>query len=236
MKRIGVATAVATLFAVSIVGYQMRKVDYVATASASRAFELDCDFAKFRQIMIRKSATKAIVNHGGMTLLSEEILRVKVDTSKDDRPILNAIRGESKTDLQATKMLTVKLNDAGVDVDRLKLRQEVAVEADGMAVRTAAVGPQQAVLDYVTTLSATPKSDTTHVELRTEMKIQVRVPRLFTHRADMGVADAAAAGLRDQQAAITELVAKHANDVLILPDIKGLETTIKQEAVRTGLQ
>jgi hypothetical protein len=42
---------------------------------------------------------------------------LKVDLSPGDRTILNAIRGKSKAEVNAAKMLTVELNNSHIDTE-----------------------------------------------------------------------------------------------------------------------
>ncbi len=106
---------IATTFAVIVTAaagfWFLSPVTVVADVTASREFQADCQYSVFRQILVRTNATKAIVENGGMELLSEETKNVQLDTSADRRPLLNAIRGKSKSELDAVKIITVKLTD-----------------------------------------------------------------------------------------------------------------------------
>lgn len=224
MKRpTRISVLVGCIFAVAIITilfWQLRRVHYTASASENAEFELACDYSQFRQIMVRKNATQAIVNHGGMELIESSIRQVKIDASKDDRPLLNAIRGISKTELDATKTITVRIANDQIAAQDLTLRQDIQVENDKLAVETESIGPQGDFQSYRSTLVATPVGNQTRVQLSVDMKINVTAPRLFSRTADSRVQSAAKQALGDQQTAITQLVAANAGKVIVLPDLK----------------
>ncbi|WP_146595964.1 hypothetical protein [Novipirellula galeiformis] len=204
-------------------------VEHRATAYQDRSIVVDCDFAKFRQIMVRKNATAAIVEHSGMTLLDERIQDVALDTSGDDRPLLNAIRGVSKTDVAAVKQLTVQLDDPTLEASELVLRQNVDIQQDSFHVTTVSEGPAGRLENYKTTLDAVPNeaeagtteavAGGTRIKLTVEMTVRVKVPRLFRHRADAGVQDAADDAIQGQADAIEQFIARYADDAFILPEL-----------------
>ncbi|WP_146459240.1 hypothetical protein [Rubripirellula tenax] len=218
--KIVVAVVVVLLTLAAIIVPQLIPKPYVATASQQRQFTLNCDFAKFRQIMVRTNATKAIVNRDGMELINESIEELNLDSSKDERPLLNAILGKSKSELDAIRTITVSVNDPYAKVDQLKLRQVADIDTDQMNVNTAAIGRQGNIHDYATTLTASRDGNETKVELTLDMKIELSLPSMFRGRADTQVADTATNALADQEAAITELVIENADKALILPKLK----------------
>jgi hypothetical protein len=198
---------------------QFKLVEHLASATAKREFDLQVSYDKFRQIMVRKNATKAIVGHGGMKIVSEGVEDLKVDLSADDRPILNAIRGKSKAEVNAVKMLTVELNNSQIDTEQLTLRQHAHVDAQGLHVESKSVGEQGQIKNYITVLSASPVGDATQVKMSLEMEIQVDVPKAFTRRADIEVSKAATEALRQQQEAITAFVIEHADERIVMPQL-----------------
>ncbi len=78
-------------------------VGYLATGHQQATFLIDCEFDKFRQIMVRKNATAAIIGQAEMILVDEQLNSMQLDARNDDRPLLNAIRGKSKADVLADK-------------------------------------------------------------------------------------------------------------------------------------
>ncbi|QDT05307.1 hypothetical protein K227x_37070 [Rubripirellula lacrimiformis] len=220
-KKLLIASVlIAGTLLVGIAVWALSPVPHLALGQSQREFALECDFAKFRQIMVRLNATDAIVNHGGMTLLNESVNDVAIDTSKDDRPLLNAILGKSKAELDAVKTITVRVADDQVDIDELTLRQTADIDEDQMLVTTASIGPQGAMKNYETTLFATADGNRTSVRLTLDMQIEVQVPKLFTSRADAGVAEATEKAITGQQQAITEFIISNAGKNLILPELK----------------
>ncbi|MGB7343553.1 MAG: hypothetical protein WBD20_05040 [Pirellulaceae bacterium] len=210
---------IAVLLVAAFLAWQLRPLPYLATAKQTQEFDLQVSYDKFRQIMVRKNATKAIVSHGGMKVLNEGVDDLKLDLSKDDRPILNAILGKSKAEVDATKILTVEINNAQIDTEQLTLRSRALVNSERLHVESKSVGEQGQIKNYVTVISAAPAGDATRVELSLEMAIQINVPKMFTGRADAGVSNAAQAALAEQQAAITAFIIEHADEKLVLPQL-----------------
>ncbi|TWU46727.1 hypothetical protein [Rubripirellula reticaptiva] len=214
--------AFAGLFAIVavVVGWQFKPMPYRATGLGDRAFTIECDFDKFRQMMVRLNATKAIVNHGGMELISESVDSLDLDTSKDDRPLLNAIRGTSKSELDATKTIKVSVNDPHIDNTELTLRQRANVSENRIDVTTESIGEQDSIKAYATSLVATANGDNTDVQLDLRMEIEVSVPKMFRSRADQQVTQSVADALAQQQEAITQFVIENCGKRLILPSLK----------------
>jgi hypothetical protein len=215
-----IGAVVACLFLAALAWFLLSPVRHTSVASAQREFLIECDFARFRQLMVRKSPTQAIVAHGGMKLIHETIHDIKMDTTKDDRPILNAIRGRSKVELNAERTLTVELNDPQIETEQLTLSQIADIDADKLAVRTTSIGEQKNVKKYETTLNASSNDKQTRIRLTIDMSIEIQVPRFATSIADRRIQKAAENGLVDQQGGITQFVIDHADESLILPDLK----------------
>ncbi len=203
----------------ALIAWQLRSIEHLATGQQQRSFVVDCDFAKFRQIMVRKNATAAIVGHTGMRLINEQIEDVMVDTSQDDRPLLNAIRGVSKTEVSAVKELTVQLEDPTLEANELVLEQNADIQPDRIDVITVSKRAAGRLKHYQTTLDAKPDPEGTRVVLTVELDVLVKVPHFFKHRADAGVQQAADDAITGQAAAIEAFIARHADELLILPEL-----------------
>lgn len=215
-----ILAALVALVFVGCVAWQLRSVDHPAVGQATRDFVVDCSFDKFRQIMIRKNATKAIVGDSGMRLIDERVIDVDLDTSKDDRPLLNAILGRSKTDIAAVKELTVGLDDPMLEADELVLRSHVEIDDDSMQVRTVSRRPAGRLEEYETTLGAQPDENGTRINLSVDMKVRVAVPHFFRNRADAGVQTAAEEAIEGQQRSIKDFINQFADERFIFPDLK----------------
>ncbi len=63
----------------------MWTVDHTSEGSSRRQFTIQVDFDTFRQIMVRKNATEAIVSHSGMKLLDERVDDISIDLPKQHR-------------------------------------------------------------------------------------------------------------------------------------------------------
>lgn len=217
-RKLILAVAGVVLVLGSAAGYGLSAVSHQSTAGATRSFTLPCSFSRFRQLMVRKQPTREIVAHGGMKLIDETVQDLKVDHSLDDRPLLNAIRGKSKIQLDAVRTLTVELKDPHLENEQLTLNQIVDIDADRLQVRSTSVGEQQSIKAYETTLDAAPVGDQTEIVLTVEMTIEIQVPRAFTGTADHRIAAAAEKALADQQSGITQFVIDHADESLIMPE------------------
>ena len=195
------------------------RVNHAARGTSSRTFEISVEFDKFRQIMVRKNATAAIVEHGGMELIEQHTQAVAVDLSGDDRPVLNALLGQSRADLAATKHITVRINDPHVGADRVSLTQTANIDAGNLNVITVANQPTGNLQDYETKLSARAEGASTTVTLDMDLSVRVDVARLFVSRADAQVQAAADEALRQQEAAIKHLIERYAAVRFVLPDL-----------------
>jgi len=217
-KLLFVAAAVLGVIAIAAV-VSFLTVDHIASATQSRTLRINCEFDKFRQIMVRKNATAAIIGQSGMTLVDERIDHVKLDTTKDDRPLLNAILGHSKTELDAVKEITVHLDDPSLNADRLVLRQIAEVGPEAMNVQTRSKEAAGNLEEYQTTLQARPKDGATELTLRVSMRVRVQVPKIFIGRADAKVQEAADNAVNTQANAIQAFINEHADERLILPKL-----------------
>ena len=214
-----IALSVVIAFALLGAGYwQLSPVEHLSSGRHESTFAIDCDFDKYRQIMVRKNAAKAIVANSGMELVNEKIQDVAIDTSNDDRPLLNAIRGKSKTELTAVKLITVRVNNDQLNGELLTLKQHVDVKPDHVNAKSVSIKPAGRLNDYRTALSAVPSSDGTQVTLAVDMNVLVRIPRQFTKRADKEVQEAAEQAVADQRVSMEQFVAEHADAKLILPE------------------
>lgn len=210
------------LLGMAIAGFALwglSPINHVAEAKSGESFSVDVTYDRFRTIMVRKNATAAIVAHGGMELLDEDLNSLAIDASQDDRPILNAIRGQSKTDLSATREIVVRLTDPQLEADRLTLRQKADVTSSSMRVHTQSKEPAGKLKKYTTTLDASPQNDLTQVDLSVSIRVEMEVPRLFTSRVDKEVQTAANSAANEQATAIQEFIASHADEIFVLPEI-----------------
>ncbi len=203
----------------AVITWKSSVIEHVATGMQLQSFTVDCEFERFRQIMVRKNATAAIVAHSGMKLLDESVQDIAVDTSVDDRPLLNAIRGKSKSDLSAKKLLTVQLDDPTLEASKLALRQVAEIRVGKIDVKTSSMGPAGRLESYSTSLHAQPQQQSTNVTVSVEMKVRVAVPKLLVSRADKQVQQAADDAIDEQVKAITHFIAQHADERLILPEL-----------------
>ncbi|MBB3209240.1 hypothetical protein FHS27_005078 [Rhodopirellula rubra] len=215
--------AIATVIAFSgmaVVAWNLASVEHSADGNHSTNFIVDCDYEKFRQIMVRKNATRAMIDQVGMKLIDETMDDLQVDTSGDERPLLNAIRGKSKSDLSAVKRITVELNDPAIDATELKLEQHADVGTESMMVETKSTAPAGNLKRYQTNLTARGDGVKTIVEVEVRIEVVVKVPKMFTERADDEVQRSAKNAVEEQEKSLKAFVAEHADQRLILPELK----------------
>lgn len=221
VRRLIIASFIAVvLLAIGAAAMLLTTVDHFSEVTATETVLVKCDFEKFRKIMVRKNATAAIVGHSGMELLEEQIQDLDVDTSNDDRPILNAILGKPKSELLAIRQLKVQLNDPYLEADTLLLRQQAKIEADRMDVTTESKLAAGRLEEYQTHFLAVPAGEETEVQLSVTMQVRVSVPKMFISKADARVEEAANKTITDQAESIQRFIAEHSDKRLILPDLK----------------
>jgi hypothetical protein len=208
------------LLAVGAIGIAMWPVDHVSQGSSRREFTMEVDFDKFRQIMVRKNATEAIVTHSGMQLLEELVDDVSVALPQQDRPILNAILGQANANLSAKKRITVSVDDPAIGVDKLTLHQTADIQPDSMDVQSNATEPVGNLQAYATRLRASKAAGGTKVELAIDQTIRVKLPRIFGSAADRRVQKAADNSTAEQEQAIRDFIAKFENEVIVLPELR----------------
>lgn len=214
------ALVVAALIAVGLLGWGMWSVEHIATGSSRRDFIMHVDFDKFRQIMVRKNATEAIVAHSGMKLLEEKVNDVSIDIPRQDRPILNAILGKAKADLAASKQITVSLENPDVGATQLTLNQHIDIQPNEIDVRSQATGPVGNLKAYSTRLHASKFEGVTKVELSIDQTLNVKVPQFFKVTADQRVQQAADDSTAEQERALRDFIGKFVNDEIVLPELR----------------
>ena len=227
MRVIAAVTVMSVIaIGVAVAFWSFGSVSHLATGEQQTTFEVDCEFDKFRQIMVRKNATAAIIGRSGMTLLDEQIHDMEIDTRQDDRPLLNALRGKSKSEVDAVKQITVRLVDPAIDADQLVLRQRAQIDLDSMHVETESKSPAGNLEDYRTALDARRRDERTEIRLTVALKVRVDVPKIFVDRADAEVQQSADDAIAEQQKSIEAFIAEHADKRLILPELGGTGRTI----------
>jgi carbon monoxide dehydrogenase subunit G len=210
---------VAAIVVGAIIAWNASVIEHLATGKKTITFSVDCDFDRFRQIMVRKNATAAIVAHSGMKLLDERVQDIEVNTTADDRPLINALLGKTKSELSAVKILTVQLDDPTLEAKELVLRQVADVEPTEINVVTQSMGAAGLLENYLTTLHAEPNAQSTKVTLTVDMNVRVKVPKFFVSRADERVQKAADEAIAGQAEAMQQFVVRHADERMILPEL-----------------
>lgn len=150
-SKTAIATGVVVFCAgAGLVAWLLSPVNHLASGQRSASFFVDCEFDKFRQIMVRKNATAVIVEQTGMKLLSERLDDVQLDVGEGDRPLLDAIRGRWNSDMTAIKEIVVELTDPALNAKELILRQQANVQSGSMDVITKSKSPAGNLRSYAT--------------------------------------------------------------------------------------
>ena len=211
-----VGVCVLAVFAIGL--WQLSKVSRAIAGSSEREFAIDVQFDQFRKIMVRKDSTAAVIGHSGMQLLEQKLQGVTIDASADRRPLLNALRGKSESDLSATKQIVVRLEDPALKADELSLTQLAQIEPNALRVVTTASQATGNLEAYETTLRAVPQGNQTRVDLTVTQTVRVEVSWLFLSVAERRVQGAADDALAEQEQAIRDFVTRYADQVIILPE------------------
>lgn len=204
------------LLAACGIAWQLSSTDYMASGSSERVFLLDVEYDKFRQILVRNDVTSEVIAASGLTLKSDDLENLVVDTTKDRRPVINALLGRSKTELEATKHLTVSVKNAEVNLDTLELTQHAEVGNDLISVRTVADKPTGNLESYETSLKAKRVVKGTEVVVAVQLKVNTTLPRLFQSTARERVQAAADKTTKEQEATLRNVIVKHSKELTLV--------------------
>jgi len=198
------------------IAWQLSSTNYLASGSSERAFLLEVDYDKFRQIMVRNDVTREVITASGLTLKSDDLENLVVDTSQDRRPVINALLGRSKTELDATKHLTVSVKNAEVNLDTLELTQHAEIGNDLIDVRTVADKPTGNLESYETSLKAKRMPRGTEVVVTIQLKVNISLPRLFQSTAGARVQAEADKSTKEQEEMLRDVVVKHSKELTVI--------------------
>ena len=211
---------VAALLLIGVVCWGMWPVNHSATGSSQRDFTMNVDFDKFRQIMVRKNATDAIVAYSGMKILNEKVNDLSVDVPEQNHPVLNAVLGRSKAKVSVSKQLTVSLENPDIKAKEMNLNQYSDIDAEHMDVTTEANEPAGNVKVYSTRLLATKENGGTKVELSINQTVDVRVSQFVISEADRRVKLAAVNSTTEQEKAIRSFISLYQDELIVLPELR----------------
>jgi hypothetical protein len=210
------ATWIVSVVAVALIaGLTVRQfawTEIVVPGESDRSFTLPIDYDRFRQILVRTDVTKEIVNASGQSLKQDSLQALELDTTNDDRPILNALLGKSKTEVQAEKHLVVSVKNTEIDLEELAITQHANLGNDETTVQTTSDKPTGKLESYNTVLSARRASNATEVKVSVDLKVMVNVPRIFQTVAQQKVQAASDKIATELEAMLKEIVAKHASE------------------------
>ncbi len=169
----------AAVVIAGLAAWQLTPSAFKGAASSEEAGEIPVPFEEFRTIMVRNSPTRTIIEHGGMQLVTEEVLDLQLDLSRDSRPLINALLRRSQSDITSRKRMVVAVNDEEIHAKDLELIQDALITPEVMEVATESTGPSGELTSYRTTLRAEPKGTSTMVHVTTAIEIEKQLSRLF---------------------------------------------------------
>jgi len=204
----GLGLAVAGAVAIAV--WQFTPCEFKGTASAEESSDIPISFEEFRTIMVRNSPTRTIIDHGGMQLATEEVLDLKLDLSHDRRPLLNAILRQSQSEVASRKRIVVKVNSEEVHAKNLELMQDAEITPQAMDVSTVSRGPAGELSAYRTTLHAEPNGSATTVRVKTEIKIEKQLSKLFHGTAKSRLEASTKDAVQEQLAALQQFTTDNA--------------------------
>ncbi len=193
-------------------------VNHAAQGQSQRTFVLDVDFTRFRKIMVRRNATKSIVEHGGMKMIEQRMQGITLDVSTDERPVLNTLLGRANADVTAQQQIIVELTDSTLEADRVSMTQTAQIDPDMLNVATEANQPTGNLQEYESRLRAVPYGSQTEVTIEVDFTVRVDIPSIFVGRADAKVQAAAEQAMQTQEMAIRDLIEQQADEFIILPE------------------
>ena len=214
---------IAAIVGVAVVAimmvWQFSSIAFQAAGDSQRAFTLKVDYDKFRQILVRTDVTREIVSASGQTLKEDNLQSLEIDATQDKRPILNALLGKSKTELDAEKHMVVSVKNSEVDLDSLALTQHAQIGNEEILVRTVSDKPTGKLESYETVLSAKRVANATEMKLDVRLKVNTVIPRAFQGVANQRVQAAADKITKDLEAVLSDIVARHEKENIIRPKL-----------------
>ncbi len=211
--QVGIWLLVGLASATGIAGvgfWQIAPCDFNGTAKAEYSNEIDVPYDEFRTMMVRNNATKAIVEHGGMQLLDEEVIDLKVDLSRDSRPLLNAILRKSKSCVSSSKRLTVAINNEEIHAENLVLLQNAEITPEKLVVDSFSEGPSGDLKSYRASLHAEPNGDSTLVRVTVDLQLCKALGKLFHGEAQSQLNAAAEQTVHQQCEALQQFALANA--------------------------
>ena len=198
------AGGLAALALAAVGTWQLAPCTYQGSASAEESRDLPIAFDEFRTIMVRNSPTRTIIEHGGMQLVSEEVLDLKLDLSHDRRPLINAILRQSQSEVTSRKRIVVAVDNEEIHAKDLELMQDATITPEGMDVSSVSVGPAGELTTYRTTLHAQPNGSATTVRVKTEIELEKQLSKLFHGTAKTRLEASTKRAVEEQLAALQQ--------------------------------
>jgi hypothetical protein len=145
-----------------------------------------------------------------MELVTEEVLDLKLDLSRDRRPLLNAILRQSQSEVTSKKKIVVAVNSDEINAKNLELMQEAAITPEAMDVSTTSIAPAGNLKSYRTTLHAEPQGNTTKVHITTEIEIEKQICKLFHGTAKSRLQSSTKDAVQEQLSALEHFASTNA--------------------------
>ncbi len=114
---------------------------------------------------------------------------------------------------------TFRFYDPEIDAHALSLRQRADVGPESMQVATDSIALASNSEYFRTTLNAVSKGSDTKVRVTVEMKVRVKVPKLFVSRTDAEVQESAEDAVAEQMRSMEAFIAEHADKRFMLTEL-----------------
>jgi len=182
-------------------------------STATHGFTIDQSMHRVRKILVRTNAVKKIVAMAEAKLIDQKWLNMHFQL---DRPIL-----EGGLDLHGTGRLVVLLKDDYLGTHEITLDQTVNIKRNSLSVVSNLQRPVGPIRRYYSTLHLVPdERGNAQFETTLELEIETKASWLIAGIVKSRIRESAAESLRNQEKAIREVVASHADDPIILPQFR----------------
>lgn len=214
------AVPVLILLGVFLSGFVVRG-DYTTEQTARREFTIDEDFTKVRKIMVRTNASKEIVTMGGDSeFVDQQWQEAAVNAAGENvgEALLQTLLSDDpdwRLELDGT--LRVRTLDRYVGQNVITLEQHVEIVPDKIESQTKLLEGSERLRNYAMLTRLTRDGDQTKVELELTQEIRTHAPWYAHGIADRRVLASAKRALKNQEAAMKELIEQNQDKAGIFP-------------------
>jgi hypothetical protein len=209
MKRFALAGLAVVVCVGLLFTFSSRELN--VPSSATHQFSIEVPMERVRKVLVRTNAVKKIVAMADAKLLDQEWLQLEFEI---DRPLL-----KRQWHVDGSGQLVVESSNAWLGTHELTLNQSVDIKPDRLYVENALDKPSGPIEKYSATLELVPdEAGNATVNSSLDLMISTRANWLAASSVRRGIKQAALKSLKDQEAAIREVVAEQADKLLVLPE------------------